>query len=467
MYHARMTPPRISFVVPCHNGAGYFDDCVRSLEAQTVPCEMILVDDGSTDDSREKAIRHAVESKIPIYVVTQKNAGPAAARNVGLRTAQAPYVCFLDVDDRPLPNFAAEVLPHLDKSPGLSAIYTHIELVNSHRPVEDWQRDAIENSIPSNLVVRTDVARKVGGFPVHPAFRGRAAGEDILFREQLEIYGKIARLNTVLLQHTIRPGSHFDYFMDRATLVDGKIQINERSKEELDGSLDAARQEYRAQVGGRAINLALERMRSEMPAAIKFLQLAQRFDSVPGFLAPVEGFTLYWLANCWPLDGEVVEIGSFKGRSTCWLASGCQDRGRGKVTAVDPFTGSPEHQPGGSHPDPDIAATGSTFEAFQRAIVQHELGDWVTPRVGRSADAVLGWNQRIRLLFIDGDHSYEETRRDFQLWTPFVPPMGLVAFHDVNVWPGVTQFVRELTQSPGPWQFIGQFHSLAVVQRVG
>ncbi|MBX7102549.1 MAG: class I SAM-dependent methyltransferase [Gemmataceae bacterium] len=461
-----MVEPRISFVVPCHNGSQYLDDCVRSLQAQEVPCEMILVDDQSTDDSYERARKRAVESAMPILVVSQKNAGPAAARNVGLRTASAPYVCFLDVDDRPLPNFASAILGHLDANPGLVAIYSHIELVNSHRPVADWQKDAIENSIPSNLVVRTDIARRIGGFPVHPAFRGRAAGEDILFREQLEIWGKVARVNLVLLQHTIRPGSHFDYFMDRATFQDGKIIINESSKEELDGSLERARAEYKQLVGRRTVDHVLDQLRAELPASAKFLEMAQRFESVQGFLNPLEGFALYWLASRWPIDGATVEIGSFKGRSTCWIATGCKEQGKSKLTAVDPFTGSPEHQAGGSHPDPDIIRTGSTLQVFQHNIQRHQLNDWVIPRVGRSADAVLGWNERIRMLFIDGDHSYEETARDFHTWTPFVGNYGIVAFHDVNTWPGVTQFFNELGRYPGQWKPLGVFQTVGLIVKL-
>jgi glycosyltransferase involved in cell wall biosynthesis len=462
-----MTDPQVTFVVPCHNGRAYLEECFQALAAQRVPCEAVLVDDGSTDGSREEACRYAVSASIPIYVVAQKNAGPAAARNVGLRTARAPLVCFLDVDDRPLPDFAAEMLPHFEQNPAVVAIYSQIELTNSHRPVADWQKEAIENSIPSNLVVRTEIARKVGGFPVHPAFRGRAAGEDVIFREQLEVYGKIARLNLPLLRHTIRPGSHFDYFMDRCTLVDGKIVFNEHSKEELDGSLDAARAEYRAAVRRRAADHALERFAREGAAGARFFQLATAFDVVAGFLHPIEGFTLYWLAAHWPVDGATVEIGSFKGRSTCWLAAGCQERGRGKVTAVDHFTGSPEHQPGGTHADPDIARAGSTFGVFRQNLQRFQLQDWVVPRVGRSEDAILGWNERIRLLFIDGDHSYQATRKDFELWSPSVGRFGLVAFHDVNVSPGVTQFYNELIAQRGEWRPVGMSHSVGLVQRVG
>ncbi|MBF0160593.1 MAG: class I SAM-dependent methyltransferase, partial [Magnetococcales bacterium] len=74
--------------------------------------------------------------------------------------------------------------------------------------------------------------------------------------------------------------------------------------------------------------------------------LARRFQPIQGWLEPLEGFLLYQWAKHGPGRGIVVELGSFMGRSTCWLAAGSKDAQRGKVVACDTFQGSPEHQAG-------------------------------------------------------------------------------------------------------------------------
>jgi predicted O-methyltransferase YrrM len=191
-----------------------------------------------------------------------------------------------------------------------------------------------------------------------------------------------------------------------------------------------------------------------------------QLDHVEGFLHPLEGFALYWLAKNWPGDGPVVEIGSFKGRSTCWLAKGCQEGRRGRVVAVDHFSGSPEHQPAGTHADPDIKATGSTLQTFQRNIEHLGFKESVDVHVGDSVEVSSNWREPIRFLFIDDDHSYEATSRDYLSWSPHVVQHGLVVFHDVNVWPGVTAFYHCLSSDKQHWQEVGRFLSLGVLEKL-
>ena len=162
-----------------------------------------------------------------------------------------------------------------------------------------------------------------------------------------------------------------------------------------------------------------------------------------------------------------MEIGSFKGRSTCWLAAGCRDSRRSKVVAIDHFCGSPEHQPNNSHADRDLAAEGSTLPAFRRNLEEQKLADFVTVLVGSSVEASKGWDEPIRLLFIDGEHSAAAVRQDFETWSPFVVRRGLVAFHDVGVFADVTQFYGELCSPGSGWKELARFHSLGILQRIG
>lgn len=106
-----MTPPLVSILIPCFNAAPWLAATLDSALAQTHPCtEIVLVDDGSTDDSL--AIAHRYESR-GVRVVTQPNSGASAARNHALRLARGDFIQFLDADDLLAPDKIAQQLATL------------------------------------------------------------------------------------------------------------------------------------------------------------------------------------------------------------------------------------------------------------------------------------------------------------------------------------------------------------------
>jgi predicted O-methyltransferase YrrM len=89
-----------------------------------------------------------------------------------------------------------------------------------------------------------------------------------------------------------------------------------------------------------------------------------------------------------------------------------------------------------------------------------------------SSDAVRDWQGQIDVLFIDGDHSYEATRDDFESWSPHVAPQGTILFHDALLdapWMtdefGSAQFVAELQRSDSPWRLADSADSLGAFRR--
>ena len=105
--------PRVSCIVPVHNGERYVAEAVASVLRQTASVEVIVVDDGSTDGTAE-VLRGVGE---PIRRVHQRNAGVSAARNHGLRLARGEWISFLDADDRLHPEKVARqiaVLGHAE-----------------------------------------------------------------------------------------------------------------------------------------------------------------------------------------------------------------------------------------------------------------------------------------------------------------------------------------------------------------
>lgn len=92
--------PIVSIVLPSYNVAPYLDDCLESIVRQTYQnLEIIIVDDGSTDDTARKA-DDWLSKDGRIHVIHQKNGGLSAARNTGLRYAQGEFILFIDPDDR-------------------------------------------------------------------------------------------------------------------------------------------------------------------------------------------------------------------------------------------------------------------------------------------------------------------------------------------------------------------------------
>src|SRR5262245_53259028 len=86
----------ISVVIPCHNAAAYLRSSIDSVLAQTVPPrEILVIDDGSTDESATVAMSYAPR----VRVVKQTNRGPASARNRGIEEATGEWIAFLDADD--------------------------------------------------------------------------------------------------------------------------------------------------------------------------------------------------------------------------------------------------------------------------------------------------------------------------------------------------------------------------------
>lgn len=91
--------PLFSVIAPAYNSGRYIDRCIASVSSQSFGnWEMIVVDDGSTDDTAVKVTAHAADDQ-RVKLVSKENAGVSTARNVGLSVAKGEYVVFLDSDD--------------------------------------------------------------------------------------------------------------------------------------------------------------------------------------------------------------------------------------------------------------------------------------------------------------------------------------------------------------------------------
>lgn len=120
---------KVSIITPCYNGARYIAETIESVLAQDyTDWEMIIVNDGSTDDSQQIIEKYA-SSDDRIISVNQKNGGSANARNHGIRLATGRYICLLDSDDLWYPQFLSEQLAFLHEKNAavVCASYEHID----------------------------------------------------------------------------------------------------------------------------------------------------------------------------------------------------------------------------------------------------------------------------------------------------------------------------------------------------
>ena len=111
--------PLVSVVIPCYNQAHFLGEAIESVLAQSHPnFEIIVVDDGSTDDTSEVASRYQ-----KVRIVRQDNRGLSAARNAGLAESRGEYVVFLDADDRLLPGALEVGVKELEAHPECALVF--------------------------------------------------------------------------------------------------------------------------------------------------------------------------------------------------------------------------------------------------------------------------------------------------------------------------------------------------------
>jgi predicted O-methyltransferase YrrM len=157
-------------------------------------------------------------------------------------------------------------------------------------------------------------------------------------------------------------------------------------------------------------------------------------EAARGFMPPAEGLALYEAAETLTVDGPMLEIGSYCGKSAIYLGAAAQARDI-VLFSVDHHRGSEENQPGWEWHEPDLVDPHvgeiDTLPIFRRTIHDAGLERTVIALVADSPTLAAYWTTPIALLFIDGGHGTEPAHRDYELWTPHVKDGGLLLIHDV------------------------------------
>jgi len=197
------TPPRWSVVIPLYNMAATIGRAISSVRAQSeTDWELIIVDDGSSDDSAAIVLSFTDRR---ISLVQQVNAGESAARNRGAECARASLITFLDADDRWAAGHLENLQRLVDDFPDAVMYATAYQLVYesgegrrvrlrdgtpSRWIMSDYFAESVDYEVPicaSGVAVTKPALEEVGGFPV-----GIHAGEDLMTWSRLACLGAVA-----------------------------------------------------------------------------------------------------------------------------------------------------------------------------------------------------------------------------------------------------------------------------------
>ncbi len=222
--------PTVSVVIPAYNAERYIGETLESVLAQTYrDFEVVVVDDGSTDGTRE-IVRNYGE---PVRLVEQPNSGPAAARNRGIREARGRFIAFIDADDLWHPEKLALQVPKFD-SPQVGLVYCRVARVDAEgRVIEEsvarnpqgwvFEDFLFRNHCPtSGAVVRKEAFERCGYFP-----------EDMVWAEDWHLWLRIARfyqfaaVEKMLVHHRVHGASltakHWGMYRGARSVLEGAL----------------------------------------------------------------------------------------------------------------------------------------------------------------------------------------------------------------------------------------------------
>ena len=202
------TSQRVSVVIPAYNSAAFLPETLESVLAQThPPDEIFVVDDGSTDDTKQVAIRYSPH----VTYIRQQNQGVSAARNLGIERSKGNWVCFLDADDLWHTNKLARQLEEVQKNPETLFSFTGYYLFGDKSGVwlqgdslRSWDRrrellvPTITVNTSSAMVRRSATVR----FP-----HGVSINEDSIYFNELAEVGRFSYLDEPLVGYRKHPTS--------------------------------------------------------------------------------------------------------------------------------------------------------------------------------------------------------------------------------------------------------------------
>ncbi len=194
--------PTISVVIPTHNRADLLESCIRSLQLALPVCsEIIVSDDGSTDDTAHRLARLRAEEP-RLHWLSGPNSGPAGARNRGWRAARGAVVAFIDDDCTAEAGWGTALLDWLDAHPDHSGVEGRTCPAGTPRGAFVHTMESSGGSyLTCNIAFRRSALDTVGGFDERFPF---PAGEDLeLAHRVMKVCGPIGFGTAAVVRHAL------------------------------------------------------------------------------------------------------------------------------------------------------------------------------------------------------------------------------------------------------------------------
>ena len=233
-YHSQPTTnhPLVSVVIPVFNGASYLVEAVSSVQKSTYKdFEILLIDDGSTDQSKELCHMLEKQHKNVRYYTFQKNRGLGRVLNFALKKAQGKYICRLNQDDRMLPHRLTTQVAYMENHADIVALGSSIKLFDNkehHQIIQFLPEDReikevwyiISPFADPSVMYRKDVAIKAGGYDQNfwPA-------DDTHLWYRMGLHGNLANLNKPIVEVRWHDKAASVYYFKKLALSTFKMHV--------------------------------------------------------------------------------------------------------------------------------------------------------------------------------------------------------------------------------------------------
>ena len=211
---------KVSIIMPCFNDGAYIEESINSVLKQSYKeIELIVINDGSTDDNTNEILNKINHPLIKVY--TTKNIGPAAARNYGIQNAKGKYILPVDADDLIHERYVEFCVKELEKNSNVGIVYCYAELFGEQTGRWDLPDYSFKSMLLDNIIFVTSMFRKedwkiIGGFNeslVHGM-------EDYDFwLSILELDREVIQLKEVYFYYRIKKVSRTTRFTDDSDIV--------------------------------------------------------------------------------------------------------------------------------------------------------------------------------------------------------------------------------------------------------
>lgn len=477
-----MKPGYISIIIPTYNSNDTIVQAIDSVFNQTFTnLEVIVVDDGSTDNTKNTLLPYIENGQIK-YIFKQ-NGGPASARNLGIANALGEYVAFLDADDYWRPEKLAKQFEILNKNKNCIVCYTEAQIFDKDQNIYKIDRSIITSQksgyvLPSlvlhnivtlsSAIVRIDVLKKIGGF---------SEDKNIIYVEDYDLWLKIAPLG--LFMAINEPLTFYRYSLNISpkpnykkvarifytNMLNAKVSLKiwyllGFSLNTLKDLVYKIKYPFRVfkKIGFWSVVKELKRrllLRIDFvfyPYLINKLRKSN-FDTIdkvldfsynkscglliPGQIVPEIKHFLEIAKKIQPKN--ILEVGTAHGGNLFLLTKIAGDGG--KIISLD--------LPGGEFGGGYFARKKALYNNFVTGAQKMFLirGDSHSQNSLNEVIKNLD-GEKVDVLFIDGDHTYNGVKSDFEMYSHLVRPGGIIGFHDIGKTPsveyGTEQFWNEV-----------------------